>query len=299
MKSSTAIKQTREDQVFDYIILVVILVILVMVIYPLYFIIVASVSEPNVVNSGKLLLWPEGFNVRGYQRILNDNRIWTGYLNTIINTVAGTAIGTITTVMAGYSLSRQDMPFNKAITAFFVFTMFFSGGLIPTYLTVKELHLLDTRAIVIILSSFSVYNMIIARSFFKNTLSKDLREAAEIDGCSVQAFFFRIALPLSKAIMAVIALYYAIGHWNSFFNELIFLNDQDLYPLQLILREILLSAQSLAQDVSGMDTSANQRELVEVIKYGIIVISTLPVLCIYPFIQKYFVKGVMIGAVKG
>lgn len=266
---------------------------------------VASVSSPAVVNSGDLLLYPKGFSLIGYNNILGNTKLWAGYANTLFYTVMGTLVGVSITILAGYAFSRSDLPGRNLLMGIFVFTMYFSGGLVPLYLVVKQLNLINTRTIIILLGSVSVYNIIIARSFFVSSIPKELQEAAFVDGCTNQRFFFEIVVPISKPIIAVITLYCAIADWNSFFNAMIYLNDTDKYPLQLVLREILLSFQMMQQQAANgggvvdAETLAEMNTLVEVVKYGVIVVATVPVLIIYPFIQKYFVKGVMIGAVKG
>lgn len=295
-------KQSFDDQLFNLIIYFLLTLIFIIVFYPLYFVVVASFSDPTYVNAGYFLLYPKGFTVIGYERVFSDNRIWTGYINTIIYTVLGTGLGLISTIMAGYALSRKDLVGRNVFMGLFVFTMYFSGGLIPLYMVVKGLNLENTRILMIILTSVSVYNIIIARSFFSSTIPVEIQEAAFIDGCGNARFFFSIVIPLSHAITAVIALYLAVGYWNAYFNAMIFLTDRELFPLQIYLREILLTAKTAeATPTTGQDAEsiALMEKMVEVIKYGVIVISTLPILCMYPFLQKYFIKGVMIGAIKG
>lgn len=235
----------------------------------------------------------------GYKYIFRDKRIWIGYRNTILYTAVGTSLGLFITIPAGYALSRKNMAGSGIIMKFLLFTKFFSGGLIPTYLVVKGLHLVDTPYVLMIMGSFSVFNLILCRTFFINTLPIELQEAAEIDGCNMFQYFVKIVLPLSKAIIAIMALYYAVGHWNSFFNGMIYVTNMKLYPLQVILRDILISGQSV--DPSSMDPDALEimKQIARTIKYGVMIVSSLPVLIMYPFVQKYFVKGVMIGSVKG
>lgn len=275
-------------------------IFLLVVIYPVYFVIVASVSDPTYVNSGEFLLYPKGFTYLGYTQIFKTARIWTSYLNTIIYVIGGTAIGGISSILAGYALSQKKLIGRNIIMALLVFTMYFNGGLIPTYLVVKGLNLTNTRLLLIIMGSISVYNIILIRSFFTSTLPQELQDAAFIDGCGNGKYFFLVALPLSKAIAAVIGLYIAVACWNSYFNALIYVTDRAKQPLQLYLREILLMAQSTADLMeSDPQAAALLNRMVEVIKYGVIVVSTVPIICVYPFLQKYFVKGVMIGSVKG
>ena len=299
---SSRIHETRFDRVFNAIIYLLLGVMLVVVVYPLYFVLLASVSDPTYVNSGTPLLYPRGFTLMGYSRVFADNRIWIGYANTLLYAGAGMMLALCVQLLAGYALSRKDLPGRGIFMALFVFTMYFGGGLIPFYLVVKGLGLVNSRLLMIMLGCTSVYNIIIIRSFFTSTLPLELQEAAFIDGCSNQRYFFSIVLPLSKAIIAVIALYALVAQWNAYFNAMIFLTDRTKYPLQLYLREILLTAKTYSDTsmVGGdPEAAAKMEQMVEVIKYGVIVVSTLPVIAIYPFLQKYFVQGVMIGAVKG
>jgi putative aldouronate transport system permease protein len=302
VKKHRKIQETRSDKVFDAALYVLLFLMLIIVMYPLWFVLIASISNPLYVNSGTPLLWPRGFTTLGYTRVFADNRIWVGYGNTLIYAVCGTLVAVAVQVMAGYALSRKDLPGRNIFMWIFVFTMYFGGGLIPFYIIVKNLGLINTRFLMIILGCSSVYNIIIVRSFFVSTLPPELYEAASIDGCTNQRYFFSVVLPLSKAIIAVIALYNLVTQWNSYFNAMIFLTDRGKYPLQLFLREILLSAKTYEDTTlvgADAETAAMMEQMVEVIKYGVIVVSTLPVIIIYPFLQKCFVQGVMIGAVKG
>lgn len=290
---------SKDDAVFNLIINFLLVVIVLIVLYPLYFVIIASVSTPEAVNGGEVLFKPEGFSFDGYKKIFGDMRIWNGYKNTLIYTLFGTLLGVFATLLAGYSLSRKDLPGRKIIMGMFIFTMYFNGGLIPTYMVVKGLDLINKPLVMIILGSVGVYNIIIARTFFQTTISNELLEAAMIDGCTNGVFFFKIVLPVSKAVTAVIALYYAVQHWNAFFNALIYLHEQKFYPLQLVLREILVGSQTVMQNITDIESLGEQQRMAEQIKYGVIIVSSLPVLIMYPFVQKFFVKGVMIGSVKG
>jgi len=300
MKASSFSKQSIDDKIFTIVTYWLLIAFLILVAYPMYFVLVASFSDPVYINSGDILLYPKGFTTLGYSKVFSDDRIWTGYFNTIIYTVCGTILGVFCSLLAGYALSRKDLPGRNIIMGFMVFTMYFGGGTIPFYLLVKSMHLLNTRLILIIIGSISVYNIILIRTFFVNTLPIELQESAFIDGCGNTLFFFKIALPLSKAITAVIALYLAVGYWNSYFNAMIFITDAKKYPLQIFLREILLTANTDTSIVTTDPTAAQAlAKMAEIIKYGVIVVTTVPIICIYPFIQKYFVKGVMIGSVKG
>lgn len=288
------------DLLFLVISRTVLFALLVIMTYPVYFVVAASFTNPTYVNSGELLFYPKGFTTLGYSRVFKDSRIWLSYLNTILYTVGGTFLGLASCVLAGFALSRKELPGRNIIMAILVFTMYFGGGLIPTYMVVKGLHLTNTRFLLTIMGSISVYNLILIRSFFASTLPQELQDAAFIDGCGKGRFFFSIALPLSKAILAVIALYIAVFQWNSYFNALVYVTDRMKQPLQLYLREILLMAQNSA-DLTELDpaAAAELNRMVEVIKYGVIVVSTLPIICVYPFLQKYFTKGVMLGSIKG
>lgn len=294
-------KLSKDDLIFDIVKWAFLVFVIVIVLYPLYFVIIASVSDPTYVNNGKVLFWPRGFMLTGYQRIFKDSRILIGYMNTLLYTVCGTFFGVLCTMLAGYSLSRKDLPGKTAIMLLFIFTMYFQGGMIPFYLVVKGLNLVNTRLLMVITGSVSVYNIIITRSFLAGNISDELLDASRMDGCGNGRFFFNIVLPLSKAIVAVIALYIAVVHWNSYFNAMIFLTDESKYPLQLFLRDILLMTSSTINATSETDPEAavKLQLMGQVIKYGVIVVSTVPIICVYPFIQKYFVKGVMIGSVKG
>lgn len=299
MKIKRSNRQSAFDIGFDIACTVLLVIALLIVLYPLYFVVIASVSDANSISLGKVILLPKNVDFVGYRRIMQDNRILEGYWNSIVYTVASTIIGTITTIMAGYSFSRNDLVGRKALMLLYVFTMYFSGGLIPTYLVVKDAGLLGSPWAVILMGAISVYNIIIARSFFASNIPGDLFEAAQLDGCSNGRFFVSIVVPLSKSIIAVIALYYAVAQWNGYFNALIYLNKQNQYPLQMVLREILLSSQSVQADITDVDAIQEMQRIAATIKYGVIVVASLPMLALYPFIQKYFVKGVMIGSVKG
>lgn len=301
MKRKKRNKLSWDDMIYEIITKLFLIIFLILVIYPLYFVLVASFSDPMYVNSGELLLWPKGFMLLGYKRVFTDERILIGYGNTILYTTLGTLIGLCGTMLAAYSLSRKDLPGRRIIMLLFIFTMYFSGGTIPFYLVVKGLNLVNSRLFMVISGCISVYNIIIARSFLEANISEELFDAASIDGCGNARFFGQIVVPLSKAVIAVIALYLAVSYWNSYFNAMIFLTDVKKYPLQLYLRQILLSVSESTSADSNLDPEAliQMQQMGQVIKYGVIVVSTVPIICVYPFIQKYFVKGVMIGSVKG
>lgn len=298
MKKSVLQNPLHNDKAFDIFVVCIISLTLVALLYPLYFVVIASISNPDLVSSGQVWFVPKGINFEGYGYILHDVRILRGYINTIVYTVCGTLLALFITVPSGYALSRSDLKGKAVIMLFFVFTMYFSGGLIPKYLVVKNLGLVNTRFVLIVLGSFSVFNLIITRSFYANSLPKELQEAAEVDGCTVFQYFTAVVVPLSKSIIAVIGLYYAVYHWNAFFNGLIYINNVKLYPLQLILRDILISGQTIDTSITDPELIQRIEQIARTIKYGVIIVSSLPVLLIYPFVQKHFVKGIMIGAIK-
>ena len=274
------------------------ILVCIVVIYPLYYVLLASVTDPVVVNSGKLLLYPEAWYTEGYVTTLEYGPLWTAYKNTIVYTVVGTVVSLICTIPAGYALSRMDLVGRKPIMFLFTFTMFFSGGMIPLYLTIQQLHIYNTIWAMVLPVAVSAYNLIVCRSFFDTSVPIELLEAAKIDGCSDFGFFFKIAIPLSKTIIAVMTLFYATAMWNQFFNALMYLQDYDKMPLQVVLRDLVLMNQANQMGSSGAEMVTRQK-LAEQLKYCIVVVAAFPLLCIYPFLQKYFAKGVTIGAVKG
>lgn len=297
MSKPSTVKEASSERLFDIMIYAIAAVIIVIVLYPLLFIVSASFSDPARVLNGEVWLLPKGVTLDAYENILHNDKIWTGYSNTILYTTVGTAINIIMTILAAYPLSRPDLPGRNGIMVLITLTMFFNGGLIPTYLLVKDLGMVDTMWALIIPGAIATYNLIVMRTYFQSSIPWELQEAAHIDGCSNWRLLFSIILPLSKPILAVMVLFYAVGHWNSFFNALIYIRNEDLHPLQLVLREILLISQSDAVDGSvGLEKSIL---LAESIKYAVIIVSSLPVLLMYPLVQRHFVKGVMIGSIKG
>lgn len=297
MSKPSTVKEASSERLFDILIYAIAAIIIVIVLYPLLFIVSASFSDPARVLNGEVWLLPKGVTLDAYENILHNDKIWTGYRNTILYTTVGTAINIIMTILAAYPLSRPDLPGRNGIMVLITLTMFFNGGLIPTYLLVKDLGMVDTMWALIIPSAIATYNLIVMRTYFQSSIPWELQEAAHIDGCSNWRLLFSIILPLSKPILAVMVLFYAVGHWNSFFNALIYIRNEDLHPLQLVLREILLISQSDAVDGSvGLEKSIL---LAESIKYAVIIVSSLPVLLMYPLVQRHFVKGVMIGSIKG
>lgn len=286
------------DKIFGAVIIILSILIFIIIAYPLWFIIIASISNSNLVNLGKVTFWPRDINFYGFRQILEDSRIWKGYANTILYVVAGTALNMVVTMPAAYALSRRNFKARNKVMLYFVFTMFFSGGLVPLYMTVSSLNLISTKTILIIFVAVNTYNLIIARTFIQNSIPEDLYEAAVLDGCSHMTYFMKVVLPLSKAVNSVLILYYAVFHWNDYFNALIFNSKAENAPLQIVLREILLLNQAFASGNGGVQGGYGQSSADQV-KYAVIIVSTIPILCVYPFIQKYFEKGVMIGAVKG
>ncbi|MEH7011728.1 carbohydrate ABC transporter permease [Neobacillus niacini] len=302
---NSAIIETKTDKIFKIFNYTFLLLAMVIVLYPLIYIISASVSDPSAVNSGEMWLFPKGFTLAGYELIFQNDLIWKGYLNTIFYTVLGTSINLLFTLPAAYALSRKDLVGRNIFMGIFVFTMFFGGGLIPSYLLIKSLGLVETIWAMVLPNAVAVWNLIVARVFFQVTIPKELEEAAAIDGCTNMKLFIKVILPLSTPIIAVMALFYGVGHWNGYFNALIYLSNKELYPLQLVLREILV-LQSMTSDMAGgaisgsvAEAQNSKEELAQIIKYGVMIVSTLPIIIVYPFLQRYFVKGVMIGSVKG
>ena len=292
------VRRQRKDVVFDVVLYTICALLLVVILYPLWFIIIASFSDPSAVAGGHVWLWPVGFTMEGYQELLRQPQVWLGYRNTIAYTVVGTLIGLAVNIPAAYALSRKDLWGRKGLMGLYVFTMFFSGGLIPIFLTVQQAGLYNTFWVLVLPFSVSAYNIIVARTFFETSLPPDLWDAAQIDGCGNLRFFFTMALPLSKAVISVIALWTAVGQWNSYFNALIYIRDENLYPLQLIMRNILITNPNFAALGTGEAAMIAMRRA-NLVRYAMIIVATVPIMCVYPFIQKYFDQGVMIGAVKG
>lgn len=297
-KTAPRRRNTRSsDRVLEIGLYVFAVLMLIVLIYPLYFIIIASFSEPAAVANGQVWLWPKDFTLAGYLELLKHSNIWIGYRNTIVYTIVGTAIGLVVNISAAYALSRKDLVGRKYISLLFIFTMFFNGGLIPTFMTIRDFQLYDTFLVMVLPFSVAAFNIIVARTFFQSSIPEDLWEAAQLDGCGNLRYFVTIVIPLSKAVISVIALWTAVGHWNSYFNALIYLKDTNLYPLQLILRNILVTNQMQSAMGTG-EAAAIALRLANIMRYAVIIVATVPIMCIYPFVQKYFNQGVMIGAVK-
>jgi putative aldouronate transport system permease protein len=291
-------KKSLNDRIFDYVIIFISVLIMIMVAYPLYFVIIASFSKPEAVLSGQLTFLPVGFNVKSYQMVFQEPKIWIGYRNTIIYTGLGTVINLLLTTLCAFPLSRKDMPYRTLLTFLVSFTMLFGGGMIPVYLVVKNLGITDSIWAMVIPNALNTYNMLVMKNYFQTSIPGELQEAASIDGCSHFQTLMHVVLPLSKPILAVITLFYAVQHWNAFFNAIIYLRNEKLYPLQIVLREILLqnSLEAVGGDMTGMYEKVMQGETM---KYALIIVASVPILVFYPFVQKYFTKGIMVGAVKG
>lgn len=307
MTAKTKLKKRKRVTVFDIVVYTILVILMIMMIYPLIFVVSASFSNPKLVAAGKMLLWPVEVTLDGYKYLFQYKEIWTGYANTIFYTIAGTILNLIATMPCAFALSRKDLKGKGLIMIFFMIPMYFGGGLIPGYLNVKSLGLLDTRFLILINGLVSTYNVIVCRTYFQTSIPYELQEAAVIDGCNDFQIFGKVIFPLSKPITVVMMLYYGVGRWNSYFTEMIYLKDRAKFPLQLFLREILTKS-SFAKTamMNGQSFSAEemmalikQADTANMIKYGVIVLGTLPMMMIYPFLQKYFEKGIMIGSVKG
>ena len=298
------IKKTRADKVFDVFNIFICSLITLIMVYPLYFTVIVSLSSPEAVASGSVYLWPKGFTLEAYQNVFRNNEIWVGYRNTILYTVANTLSCLGLTIPAAYVLTKKYLPFRGAISWYFFITMYFSGGLIPSYILNKSLHLVNTPWIMIVGAGVSCYNLIVTRTFFSSNIPDELYESAYIDGATEWQSFVKIALPLSGSILAVMALYNVVGCWNSYYTALIYITNQDYWPLQMVLRKILVLGETAMLSLEEMtddeqEWAIRQSQMIYTMKYALIFISSAPLLIIYPFVQKHFVKGVMIGSVKG
>lgn len=298
-RASIFSRQSTGDRVFEIVNTALLALILLVILYPLWFVVIASVSDPAKVVAGDVLLWPAGVSFEAYRMVFRDSMIMTGYRNTLYYTILGTAINLVMTVLAAYPLSRKDWVGRGFFMALVMFTMFFSGGTIPTYLLMNDLGLINTTWAIVLPGAVSVYNAIVMRTFFINSIPLELQEAAQVDGCSNTRLLLRIVLPLSKPILAVMVLFYGVAHWNAFFGALIYITESDRYPLQLVLRSILIQNTASRDMLGEVDTLGNRVMLAETIKYALIIVSTLPMMVLYPFLQRFFEKGVMVGSVKG
>lgn len=292
-------RRSRGDLIYSTVTYIILGFLFLITLYPLYFVVIASFSDPALVNSGQIVFWPQGLDFRGYERIFELDRVWHGYLMSIYYTLFGTLFNLFLTFTIAYVLTRKDFMARNFFMKFLMLTMFFGGGLIPTFILVQDLGLYDTPLTLILFGGVSVYNVIVTKSTLENTIPYEMYEAAAIDGCGQIKFFIRFVLPLSKAIIAVMALFYAVGHWNDFMNALIYTNSEELQPLQLVLRNILIEGEMLANENLDPDLALLRQQQAELMKYGLIVVASVPLLVAYPFIQKFFTQGIMIGSVKG
>ena len=275
------------------------IIIFFIVAYPLYYVIIASFSDPMAVSAGKVALFPQGFTLKGYEMVMDESDLWIGYRNTIFYTVFGTFINILVTFPAAYAVSRKEFMPRRVVMLMFVFTMFFNGGLIPTYMLMRKLSLINNIWVFLIPFSLNVYNFIIVRTFFETGIPEELYDAAQIDGCNHAGYFIRIAMPLSRAIIAVIGLYYAVAHWNDYFTGVMYINNADLQPIQTFLYRIVASASASKAVVSLPAGISAQQVSSQSVRLATMVVTTFPIVCVYPFLQKYFVKGMLIGSIKG
>lgn len=294
----TKMKQSRTDKVFGTVVAIIVAFAVFITLYPLIFVLSASISNPLEVFQGNVWFLPKGINFEAYKQVFCNKKIWTGYRNTILYTCLGTLIAITLSISAAYPLARRKLYGKKFFMTYFMITMFFNGGMVPTYLIVQKLGLYNTIWAVILVNMVTVYNIIVAKTYIQSTIPEELYEAAEIDGCGDIRVFFKLVLPLSAPIIAVLTLFYGVAYWNNYFNGLIYVGSSDRYPLQLILRDILLS-NATSEMIETMETDINKLMVSESLKYAVVVVSSVPMLVLYPFLQKFFVKGVMIGSVKG
>lgn len=297
MKKTYSYFDNTKDRVLMTFIYFVLFLIALCIIVPLLFILASSFSSPGAISRGEVYFWPAEFTLAGYKNMLSSPHVIRGFVNTVIYTVVGTLISVVVTVLCAYVLSRKALPGRNGLTFFFAFTMLFSGGMIPTFLVINQLKMIDTIWAMVLPGAMSVYNMIIVRTYMSSSIPEDLHESAALDGCSETRYLLSVVIPLSAPVIAVIVLLTAVGHWNSYFSALLYLRDTNKLPLQMILRSILIAGKNIPADDLG---EIIQREYIKnLMQYAMIVISTIPILCFYPFIQKYFIRGIMIGAIKG
>ena len=298
MEKTNAIKESFSDKVFLGIVYVFLILVVLIVLYPLIYIVSSSLSSPLAVSSGKVWLWPVDFSLKGYKAIFNNSQVLVGYGNSLFYTFFGTIISVTLTVLLAYPISRKSFYGRNFLMLFMMFTMLFSGGLIPEYLVVKNLHMLDTRWSIIIPKAIAVWQVIIAVTFFRTSIPEEIVEASEMDGCSDLRFLWSVVLPLSKPIIAVLVLMYAIFQWNSYFDAMLYLKSEGLFPLQVVLRNILILNTNTSATIDAQKLM-DMKQIADLMKYSLIVVASLPVLIIYPFVQRHFMKGVLIGSVKG
>lgn len=300
-QKQTRIRETRTDRITLWIFYAVLLLIGIITLYPVIYVVSASFSDPTAVNDGRVVLWPVGFQIEGYQYIFENEWILTGYRNSLFYMVAGTLLDVAVTFFAAYALARKNLYGRAILNWYMIIPMWFGGGLIPTFIVVNDLKLVDSWWVLVILGAFSTYNFIICRTFIMTSIPYELQEAAIIDGCTDFGILFKVVLPLSMPIIAILCLYYGLGHWNDYFTGLIYVNSRNKQPLQVFLREILIqnAEMEMGGDATELEAMMRRLRMSQIMRYGLIVVSSLPMLIIYPFVQKYFVQGVMIGALKG
>ena len=290
--------QTVPDRILTLMVWLLLLLIFLVIIVPILFIVASSFSDPGAVSAGKVFLWPVDFSLAGYRVIFQSSYIMRGFYNSVVYTLLGTVISVTLTLIAGYPLARKELKIRGVVMFLFTVTMFFSGGMIPTYILIKNLGMLDTIWALVIPTSISVWNLIITRTYFQSTIPGEVQESASVDGCDDFTFLIKIAIPLAKPILAVNVLLYAVGHWNSYFNEMMYLSTNTKFPLQLVLREILVNMGTAGMTLD-VTKQLEMQETKYLLQYSSIIVGSVPVMLLYPFVQKYFVKGIMVGAIKG
>lgn len=300
-KNKNHIKLSFANRLYLGIVYFFLAIFIIIILYPLLYIVSCSFSSPEALIKGRVFFFPVEPGLQGYEAVFKNEQVFNGYKNAIIYTISGTVISSLLTMMGGYVLSRREFPMRKALTVFFTITMFFNGGLLPTYLLVKQLNMLDTIWAIILPGSFSVWMAVVARTFIQSSIPEELYESISLDGGSYFQHFLKIIIPLSKPIIAVLALNFATAHWNSYFSAMVYLSSPEKFPLQIILRNILIQNVVDMSSIGAMDLSSLQEKqyLAELLKYSLIIVSSVPLLIVYPFIQKYFIKGVMVGSIKG
>lgn len=295
------IKETREDRILNIFIKVILAIIALGAAYPLYLVLICSISDPSAISTGKVFLVPRGLNVEAYKTLLDTKEIWVGYRNSILYTVIGTTLQMIVTTAAAFAVSRKNLPGRRFFSVFFIFTMYFSGGIIPTYLVIQQFHMINTPLALIIPGLFGPYNFIICRNYFENSIPEEIFESAAMDGAGMIRTFLSLAVPLAKPVLAVMVLNFALGHWNSYMNAMLYINDDSLQTLQVIIKRITTAATSNLDTSSGVISAAEVISTIrqtQLLKYAVVVVSSVPMIIMYPFISKHFVKGIMLGSVK-
>lgn len=299
-RESKTIKKTYGDKIFDVVNTILMCVLFFVFAWPLWFVFIASFSDPLALSKGEVLFWPKGFTLDAYKMMFDYTAIWRAYGVNIVVTVVGTLINMVLSICCAYPLSCKSFKPRKFITYMLLFTMYFNGGMIPTYMVVKQLGLLDTIWAMILPNAISFSNCLIIRSYMMNSIPGELQEAATLDGANAAQYLWKVVLPLSKPVLAVVALYYMVFHWNNYYSALLYIYDEKLYPLQSVLRRLLYLTQSIdIEDITDPTELKRMYELSVQMKYSVLIAAIVPVLCVYPFVQKHFVKGMMIGSVKG